>query len=153
MKSKNKLLVTLAVLLITLSSFIVKNNSNQSNQVMLYGVVYTTKCNTEASMTFVTKLVSANNYNADQDDFKKQLQTWYPNASRIRVSSSKYDYGNSASNSCVISWTKNNNNCSYKVISVCFGKTEQEALNKAIDLKNTWAGSNTNYNIEEQKYW
>jgi hypothetical protein len=153
MKSRRKLVLILAVLVITMSSFIVKSKLNPYQQVMIYGIVYDNKCNSEAAIGYSTMLVSIDNYNAEQINLEKQLKSWYPHATKIKVNSSKYSYGNKASNSCVISWMKNNNNCSYKVISICFGATQQEAFNKAIALKNSYAGSKTDYNIEEQKYW
>lgn len=153
MTTKRILLPILTVLLVTMSSFIIKNKTKSSGEVMIYGVMYINKCGREASMTYATKVVSANNVTRAKAEFKSQLEDSYPNASRIRVSSSDFDFGISASNSCVISWTKTNNNCSYKVISVLFGRTEQEALDKAIKHKNTWAGSNTSHTIEKQIYW
>lgn len=148
-------MATVLILIMSLtSSFMVKQNSTAQNRVMIYGVVYNDKqCpGGEASIAYATKMVSSDSY-AVKTEFQNELKASYPNSTRVRVSSSSYDYSSSATNSCVISWMKTNNNCSYKVISVLFGKTQQEALDKAIKHKNTWAGSNTNYTIEEQKYW
>lgn len=80
------------------------------------------------------------------------MKDWYPKATRIRMGSSASDYS-TASNVCVIKWVNNSNNCSYNVISVLFGKTRQEAFDKAIALKKEWADNNANYSILEQKYW
>ena len=67
--------------------------------------------------------------------------------------SSKFDFGTSATNMCVIKWGKVNNNCGYDVVSVHFGTTEADALNRAIKHKNLWAGNNVSYSIMTQTYW
>jgi len=147
---KAKQILSLVLVFALATGFAFKNK--QSNTVMIYGVVYTDKCNSENAHSYLTKVVSRDNYYAEQQEMKKKLQDWYPNATRIRMGSSASDYG-TASNVCVIKWTNNNNNCSYNVISVLFGKTQQEAINKAISHKKEWADANSPYTILEQKYW
>ncbi|TDO99097.1 hypothetical protein [Flavobacterium sp. 245] len=151
MKKRSLYATTLLLLLITMSSFVLKNNANE--QVMIYGLVYSNRCNTETYEFFSHKLVDASNYYQEEKDLETTLKSKYPNAKRIRVGSSKFDFGKSASNMCVIKWAKENNNCGYDVVSVHFGTTEADALNRAIKHKNLWAGSNASYTILMQKYW
>ncbi len=152
MKTKKVLLPLLALLILTLTSFVLKPKATPS-QVMVYGIVYTNQCNSEAYEYFTYKTVAESDYQQAQRNMESLLRDEYPNAKRIKVSSSRYDYGNSATNMCVIKWKSKNNNCTYEFASVSFGKTEAEALNKAIDKKNMWAGQNASYVIISQKYW
>jgi hypothetical protein len=152
MKNKQKSIVVLLILLVTLSSFITKEKGLPS-QVMVYGLVYSNQCNSEAYEFFSSKLVDVNNYYQEQKDLEAYLKSEYPNAKRIRMGSSKYDFGATASNMCVIKWKGGTTNCSYDVVSVHFATTEAEALNKAIKHKNMWGGSTVSYSIMTQKYW
>lgn len=147
---KTKLILSISLMFALAIIFAFKNK--QSDLVMIYGVVYTDKCNSENSFSYLTETVSKDNYYAEQQKMKKKLQSWYPDATRIRMGSSASDYS-TATNVCVIKWVNNSNNCSYNVISVLFGKTRQEALDKAIALKKEWAQANATYSILEQKYW
>lgn len=151
MKTKRNLLLALIALVITMSSFIIPKST--TTQVMVYGIVYTNQCNSEAYEYYTYKVVNESNYQQEQRNMESELKSDYPNAKRIKVSSSRYDYGASATNMCIIKWQVNNNNCSYQYAAAYFGKTESEALNNAINKKNTWAGQNANYSILTQKYW
>jgi hypothetical protein len=123
-------------------------------QVMIYGIVYTTACNSyETYQHYRYKLVPESSYNAERNVMRKELESRYPNAKRIRVESSRYDYGSAATNMCIIKWTNTKNNCQYDVLSVHFGKTEQEALNKATSHKSEWADRGAPSSIVIQKYW
>lgn len=153
MKKTLKSIIVLVIILITMSSFVLKNNSKAVNKVMVYGLVYTNKCNTEAYEYFSYKVVDASNYYQEEKALEAELKNEYPNAKKIRVGSSKFDFGTSATNMCVIKWGKENNNCGYDVVSVHFGTTEADALNRAIKHKNMWAGSNASYSIMTQIYW
>lgn len=124
-----------------------------SSQIMLYGVAYTTQCNTEAYKTYTHQLIDPADYNKEKQIMEAQLNNWEPNATRIRVSSSKYDFGESATNMCVVKWSKKSNNCTYEVVYVAFGTSQQDALDRAIKQKNSYAGSDANYSILENKYW
>lgn len=152
MKKKFNLIATALIVLLTMSSFVLKNKQ-ASNKVVVYGLVYTNKCNTEAFEYFSHKLVNANNYYQEEKKLESELRSEYPNAKRIRVGSSRFDFGTSARNMCVIKWGKQNNNCGYDVVSVHFGTTESDALNRAIKHKNLWAGSNASYSFVTQTYW
>lgn len=152
MKTKRNLLLVFIVLVITMSSFIMKPQST-IGQVMVYGIVYSNQCNSEAFEYYTYKVVGESNYQQEQRNMESELRDDYPNAKRIKVSSSRYDYGSSATNMCIIKWQTKSNNCSYEFASVSFGKTESEALNNAINKKNTWGGQNANYSILTQKYW
>jgi hypothetical protein len=152
MKTKKNTLVMVIVLLTTLSSFIIKPRTT-TNQVMVFGIVYTNQCNSEAYEFFSSKLVDEGNYYQEQKDLETNLKREYPNAKRIRTGSSKFDFGSSATNMCVIKWKGGNSNCSYDVVSVHFGTTEADALNRAIKHKNMWGGTNVSYSIMTQKYW
>lgn len=124
------------------------------DQVMIYGIAYTTACKlSETYQNYRYKLVPESNYTVAMELMKKELQNQFPTATRIKVGSSKYDYGASATNMCIIRWTNTNKNCQYFVLSVHFGKTEQEALDKAISHKKEWADKDAPYNIQDQKYW
>ncbi|PRZ23309.1 hypothetical protein [Flavobacterium granuli] len=152
MNTKRNLLLTAIVLVITMSSFIIKPKSI-TNQVIIYGLVYSNQCNSDAYEFFSSKLVDVNNYYQEQKDLEAYLKSEYPNAKRIKMGSSKYDFGATASNMCVIKWKGGTTNCSYDVVSVHFGTTETDALNRAIKHKNMWGGSNVSYSIMTQKYW
>ena len=149
---KNLALVAAAINIVFLTqSFIAKQ---KTNQVMIYGIAYTTACKSnETYQNYRYKLVPESNYSNAMELMKKELIDQFPNATRIKVGSSKFDYGNSATNMCIIRWTNTNNNCQYFVLSVHFGKTEQEALDKAISHKKEWANKDAPYNIQDQKYW
>lgn len=152
MKKKRNLLLTLTVLVLTMSSFIVKPKS-VSNQVMVYGIVYTNQCNSEAFEYYTYKVVEESNYQQEQRNVESELRNDYPNAKRIKVSSSRYDYGSSATNMCIIKWQVKGYNCTYQYAAAYFGKSESDALNNAISKKNTWAGQNASYSILIEKYW
>lgn len=142
----------MALMLVVTSAFI--TNEKTENQVMIYGIVYTQECNNESYLYFTNELVDASNYYEKQNEMETRLWKSHPNAKKIRVGSSKNDYGTSATNMCVIQWEKEASNyCYYKVVAVAFGKSQSEASNNAINKKNTWAGKNTNYVVLESRYW
>lgn len=150
MKTKLILSLSLAFALATIFAF----KNKQSNHVMIYGIAYTTACkSSETYQNYRYKLVLESSYNTAMELMKKEIQNQFPNATRIKVGSSKYDYGSSATNMCIIKWTNTINNCQYPVLSVHFGKTEQEALDKAIEHKKEWADRDAAYSILVQKYW
>lgn len=153
MKIRTNVLLLLLLILVAMSSFDSNRKIKFSNQVMVYGLVYTNHCNSEAYEFFSSKLVDANNYYEEQKKIEAYLKSAYPNAKKIRTGSSKHDFGNTASNMCVIKWQSGNINCSYDVVSVHFGITQADALNRAIKHKNTWGGANVGYSIMTQKYW
>jgi hypothetical protein len=134
-------------------SFTKETRKAASGQIMLYGVAYTAQCNTEAYKTYTYQLIDTADYNKEKQNLEAQLNNWEPNATRIRVSSSKYDFGESATNMCVIKWSKKSNNCSYEVVYVAFGSSHEDALNRAIKQKNSYGGSDVSYSILENKYW
>lgn len=122
-------------------------------QVMIYGIVYVQECNSESVKTYTYKFVSAINYISERQALEKSLRKLHPNAKRIQMSSSKFQYGDKASNVCILGWTKKENNCTYSVVNMSFGETQAEALENAIKNKNIWAGSKADYEIKEQKFW
>lgn len=149
MKTK---LILLSLIFALATTFAFKNK--QSNQVMIYGIAYTTACkSSETYQNYRHRLVPESNYNTAMELMKKEIQNQFPNATRIKVGSSKYDYGSSASNMCIIKWVNTSNNCQYSVLSVHFGKTEQEALDKANSHKKEWADRDATSSILVQKYW
>jgi len=123
------------------------------NRVMIYGIVYNSACGTETVQTYYTKLVDASDVNEAYKQMKEYLEIGWPNAKRIQVGSSKFDYGTDASNMSILKWKAGNSNCEYTVYVVAFGTTEGEALNNAIRTKNSAAGESVSYEMVEQKYW
>lgn len=149
---KTLILGAIALLLVLSSAFGTKEKTE--NRVLIYGIVYTQECNSESYQYFSHELVDAGNYPEKQKELESRLWKAYPNAKKIKMGSSKYDYGGSATNMCVIQWEKEGRKgCFFKVISISFGKSQTEADNKAIEKKNTWAGIHTSHSIIEQKYW
>ena len=149
---KATMLIVIATTLIM--SLALSPKKNVDNQVMIYGIVYMQECNSESYQYFTNELVDASNYYVKQKEMETRLRKSHPNAKKIRVGSSKNDYGTSATNMCVIQWEKEASNfCYYKVVAVAFGKSQSEASNNAIEKKDTWGGKNTNYSILESKYW
>jgi hypothetical protein len=135
-------------------SFAFRTEMKADNKVMIYGIVYTKICNSEAFQYYSRELVDEKNYNDKQKELEISLWKSYPKAERIKMGSSANDYGYSATNMCIIQWEKEmSNNCFYKVIAFSFGRTQADAYNKAIEKKNTWAGENAKYTIHEQTYW
>ncbi len=124
-----------------------------SNQIMLYGIAYTKQCNSEVYRTYTTKLIDADDYYEEKEKMESYLENGYPNSSRVKVSSSKFDFGTSATNMCIIKWTKKNNDCYYDVLYVAFGTSQQDAYSRAEKQKNSYGGVNANYMILDQKYW
>jgi hypothetical protein len=152
MKNKQKSYAVLLILLITMSSFITKKQS-ATDQVMIYGIVYTNQCNSEAYEYYTYKVVGESSYHQEERNMESKLRNDYPNAKRIKVGSSRFDYGKSATNMCIIKWQVKGNNCTYHFAAAYFGKSESDALNNAISKKNTWAGQNASYSILIEKYW
>lgn len=145
-------LFAMVVVFFTLSAF--KATPKVVNdQVMIYGIVYLEECGSETALSHVAKLVPSDNYYKEQQNLEALLQSSYPNAKKIQMSSSKFQYGNNASNMCVMQWYIRDMSCTYNVIKISFGQTAAEALENAIKDKNTWAGSNAEYTIKKQKYW
>lgn len=127
---------------------------NTDNQVMIYGIVYTQECSNQSFQYFTNELVDADNYYEKQNEMEADLWKSHPKAKKIKMGSSKSEYGSSATNMCVIQWKKEGSSfCLYNVVTVSFGKSQSEALEKAIKTKNDWAGKETNYTILESKYW
>ena len=88
MKTKKVLLPLLALLILTLTSFVLKPKATPS-QVMVYGIVYTNQCNSEAYEYFTYKTVAESDYQQAQRNMESLLRDEYPNAKRIKVSASR----------------------------------------------------------------
>lgn len=152
MKTKLYLSLSLGLLIFSFLGFTPK--TEKAGQVMIYGIVYTNACtSSETYQHYTYNLVNPEIYSKEMDKMKLELQQKYPNAKRIKVGSSKFDLGSSATNMCIIKWTNNNNKCSYDVLWIQFGITEQDALDRAIKHKKEWADSKANHSVLEQKYW
>ena len=124
----------------------------QNSLVLIYGLVYFDKCNSEAFEHFRLEIVSSENYYKKQQQLEAELKSDYPNAKKIRTNSSKFDYA-TAKSVCVIKWRSGSSKCSYDVASVIFGKTKAEAMSNAISHKNKWAGANVDYTILKEESW
>ena len=149
MKTK---LLSLLGLLIIFSAFSFRSKTDKDGLVMIYGVVYTTACkSSETYQHYEYKVVSEAVYNAEATKMKLELQKTYPAAKRIKVSSSKFDFGNSATDMCILKWTNTNNGCSYDVVWVQFGTSEQDAVDRAVKHKKEWADNKANYVVLVQK--
>jgi hypothetical protein len=134
-------------------SFTKEPRNAVSNQIMLYGVAYNKQCNSDAFRAYSTKKIDINDFIEEKVKMESYLENGYPNSSRIRVSSSKYDFGESATNMCIIKWTKKSNDCYYSVLYVAFGTSHQDALNSAIKQKDSYGGQNAEYSIVTNEYW
>jgi hypothetical protein len=120
---------------------------------MLYGIVYEENCVIKAYKTFQCKLINESDAYAEKENLSSELNKKFPKATDLRVNTSKSDYGSSATNICVIKWQVKGYKCNYEFAAAYFGKSESEALNKAIFEKNKFAGKNASYTILEQIYW
>ncbi|MDP3916228.1 MAG: hypothetical protein Q8R96_21080 [Bacteroidota bacterium] len=128
-------------------------NPTNTTKVMLFGFVYMQKCNSEEVEYHTELLVDESSYVEESKKLETELTKEHPNAKRITVGSSKFDYGSSATNMCLIKWRGGSKACGYYVLSISFGKTQQDALNNAMKKKNTYADSNVAFEIVEQKFW
>jgi hypothetical protein len=128
-------------------------NTTKSTRVMLYGFVYFQKCNSEEVQHYRKLLVDEDSYDEELKIMEAKLNEDYPNAKRIMVGSSKFEYGSGVDHMCLIKWRSGSKACGYFVHSISFGKTQKEALNNALDKKNTYADKKAAYEIVEQKYW
>jgi hypothetical protein len=153
MMKKSLILTAIVVISIFCFSFIVKTKNTNSNQIMLYGIAYGKQCNSEAYMYYTYRLIDADDSYSEKENMQSDLEDWYPNATKIKVSTSKFDYGQSASNMCIIKWTNKSANCYYDVIYVAFGANQQDAYNRAEKQKNSYGGYDVSYQILDQKYW
>ncbi|MDQ3072604.1 MAG: hypothetical protein M3Q97_05015 [Bacteroidota bacterium] len=151
-----KLKIKIAIFMVAIACMIsvqfAFTTKQESTQVMLYGYVYGTMCNTEVVDNWQTRLVSAENYSESANEMENELMADNPGAN-VRVGSSRYDYGPSADHMCLIQWQSGSKDCKYWVFSISFGQTQEEALNKAMSKKNEWANADAQYNIVSQKYW
>jgi hypothetical protein len=153
---KNKLLFTLLFVFV----FPLLKGQTQfktSEQMMLYGIAYK-KCGNqrETYLFHMHKLVNIKEYTKKmRDKFEIQLKEMAPGADRVRISTSKFDFGPSASNMCIIKWVNNFKDCDQEVLYFAFDTTEEGAYNRAIKQKNIWAENvkKTQFSIVESKYW
>lgn len=130
----------------------VEKKSNE-NRVMVYGIVYTTQCNSNSYFAYEYKLVEDREVAQAKTDMENYFEQTYPNR-KFRIGTSSFDYGPSATNVCIYTWEKKEyNGCTYTVMAFQFGKTETEAYERAVKNKNTWGGENARMRIVEQKYW
>lgn len=128
-------------------------NTTKATRVMLFGFVYFQKCNSEEVQHYRKLLVDEDSYDEELKIMEAKLNEDYPNAKRIMVGSSKFEYGSGVDHMCLIKWKAGSKTCSYFVHSISFGKTQKEALNNALNKKNTYANKKAVYEIVEQKYW
>ena len=128
-------------------------NTTKTTRVMVYGYVYFQKCNSEEVQYYRKLLVDEDSYQEESKNMEEKLNEDYPNAKRIMVGSSKFEYGSGVDHMCLIKWRAGSKACSYFVHSISFGKTQKEALNNALNKKNTYADKKAAYEIVEQKYW
>lgn len=150
-----KTVITAAIItcLVILNYGFTKSTTN-AGQVMLFGFVYMSKCNSAEVEYHTEQLVDETNYQEDAKKLEAALNEKYPNAKKIKVGSSKFDYGSSATNMCLIKWRGGSKTCSYYVFSISFGKTQQEALNNAMKRKKlNEQERDAYYEIVEQKFW
>lgn len=152
MKTTLKLFLVVLVFGFT-TAFVTNEKAKTSETVMVYGIVYVDRCGSEAYQYYAYEFANTDNYYQVQTELKATLERNYPNAERIRVSSSKYDYGSEAKAMCIIKWQRESNDCYYEFAAVYFGETSSEASNKAISEKNKWAGTNSNYTILKTHNW
>ena len=159
MKTKTKFIRTgiklslVALIFATTTAFVSSEKAKNSETVIVYGIVYVDKCGSEAYQYYAYEFANTDNYYEVQSELKASLESNYPSADRIRVSSSKYDYGNDARAMCIIKWQRESNDCYYEFAAVYFGETSTEASNKAVSEKNKWAGTNSNYTILKTHNW
>lgn len=140
----------IAACLVTLSF---KTNSPDKDKVYLYGLVYNSACegNEETTGDWTTAMSDKANYKADMDKMKRNLERENPKATRIKIGSSYFDYGDEASNMCIIKITNESRNCVSRSYIVAFGTTQPDARRNA--EKAAKEAGHTNYDIVTQKYW
>ncbi len=152
--TKALMLAFVSVMLLAGTAFISKKKSMNADTVMVYGIVYVEKCNSEAYRYYAYEYANGDNYNDKQTKLKESLERDYPNAKRIRVGSSKKDFGNSAKGMCIIKWQKTGqNNCKYEFAAAYFGESGSDAYSKAMNEKNKWAGKDAYYTMLEEISW
>ena len=86
------------------------------------------------------RIVDAKDEYTAKKELEKDLDDNYSTAERIKMGSSSYDFGPNASAMYVYEFSKTENNCTYSVLMIQFGKDTSDAYNRAVSTKNTWGG-------------
>lgn len=113
---------------------------NRAGKIVVYGVAYFKKCNSEVPKYYKYRIVDAKDEYTAKKELEKDLDYNYSTALRIKMGSSSYDFGPAASAMYVYDFSKTENNCSYSVLMIQFGKDTNDAYNRAVGAKNTWGG-------------
>ena len=146
-----RMLIALVCLLITTTSFTKKQTVD--DRIMIYALVYSEKCNTQAVTSHTYALVAAADFKDAYTQMKESMQNRYPNAVNIAIGNSKFDYGSGVRAMSILKWESDNSSCKYYLYTVAFGRTSAEALEKALEAKNSASGKYMAYETVEQKYW
>jgi hypothetical protein len=147
-----KFLLLIPIFFVSLFFVAFTPNQGSSGQELIYGIVNIKKCNSEGFEYFVSQVSDPEKVYKYKKNLESVLRKQYPDA-LIRISTSSFDYGPSANNMCVIRWVSGTKNCQYYVASVAFGKSQTEAYNRAIQIKNNNSEKGATYIIIKQVSW
>lgn len=132
-------------------SFVGKKKT--ANQVIVYGIVYTTVCNSDSYYSHTYKLVDASRVWEAKREMEQYLADEYP-GKKFRVSSSDYDCGPECNNMCIYSYYKKSySGCSYSVVGFAFSRSQEAAYDKALKNTSLWSDGSGKMRVVEQKYW
>lgn len=121
--------------------------------VAVYGIVFDKACGSGETMSFKGfQLVEADQYRSALKTMKASLEERYPNAKRIHVGSSRFDFGPNASHMSVVQW-QSGSKCRVNVVIVKFGRTQSEAMEACLKVKRGSSGKNEPHTILENRYW
>lgn len=121
-------------------------------QVLVYGIVEAKQCGSLGYYGYTKKLVKADEVAQTKKSLREKLTADNP-TKKVRVGDSKFDFGPEARYMTALKWTVKNEGCSYDVLVIEFGKTQEQALGNATSRKDSYAGKKTPYSIVEQTYW
>lgn len=108
----------------------------------VYALAYgKNSCNAETALEYRSSVVDETREVAEKKRLSDELKAAHPSATWVRTSSSYFDSGPDATCVAVIRWTGGTSNCPTNVISFAFGKSMDEALDKANKKFDDWAPS------------
>jgi hypothetical protein len=127
----------------------------QSHNVMVYGTV-SKKSDCQGANNYINYSFRATSENESRkvaNDLAAQLESEYPNC-EVHVNRSQVDYGDDAHSMVIISYQKKPDpyaSCTTKIYVVKFGKTLDEALSLAENIKNEYSSKDTPYTLLLQR--
>lgn len=137
-----KTILTISLIVLSTFTSLFTNTKPKEGKIIVYGIAYTKMCNSEVPSYYRYKIVDPKEETSGKKEIEAELKYHRPSALRYQVSSSSFDYGPSAGAMITYSFKKTENNCTYSVTMVQFGKDEDDAYERAVAKKNTWGGKN-----------